>query len=101
MVNGPSPPESESVSLSVVSDSLRPHGSHKSPVHEILGLPFPSPGHLTYPGIEPGSVALQADSLPSEPPGKPLPLLGISLICRSLPHSWLEPEIPCLFSAHR
>ena len=35
------------------------------------GLPFPSPGDLPDPGIEPGSSALQADSLPSEPPGKP------------------------------
>ena len=34
------------------------------------GLPFPSPGDLPYLGIEPGSLALQADSLPSEPPGK-------------------------------
>ena len=32
------------------------------------GLPFPSPGDLTDPGIEPGSPALQADSLPSETP---------------------------------
>ena len=39
------------------------------------GLPFPSPGHLPDPGIEPGSHALQADALPSEPPGKPLSLL--------------------------
>ena len=35
------------------------------------GLPFPSPGDLPNPGIEPGSPALQADALPSEPPGKP------------------------------
>ena len=34
-------------------------------------LPFPSPGELPNPGIEPGSPALQADSLPSEPLGKP------------------------------
>ena len=33
------------------------------------GLPFPSPGDLPDPGMEPGSPALQADSLPSEPPG--------------------------------
>ena len=31
------------------------------------GLPFSSPGGLPNPGIEPGSPALQADSLPSEP----------------------------------
>ena len=35
------------------------------------GLPFPSPGDLPNPGIEPGSPVLQADALPSEPPGKP------------------------------
>ena len=35
------------------------------------GLSFPSPGYLPDPGIEPGPPALQADSLPSEPPGKP------------------------------
>ena len=35
------------------------------------GLPFPSPGDLPNPGIEPGSSAWQADTLPSEPPGKP------------------------------
>ena len=35
------------------------------------GLPFPSPGDLPNPGIEPWSPALQADALPSEPPGKP------------------------------
>ena len=35
------------------------------------GLPFPSPGDLPNPGIEPGSPASQADALPSEPPGEP------------------------------
>ena len=33
------------------------------------GLPFPPPGDLPNPGIEPRSPALQADSLPSETPG--------------------------------
>ena len=33
------------------------------------GLPFPSPGDLPDSGIEPGSPTLQADPLPSEPPG--------------------------------
>ena len=36
-----------------------------------VGNPLPSPGNLRYPGVEPGSPALQADSLPSESPGKP------------------------------
>ena len=34
------------------------------------GLPFPSPGYLPDPGIEPRSPAFQADTLPSEPSGK-------------------------------
>ena len=34
------------------------------------GLSFPSPGDLPNPGIKPGSLALQADALPSEPPEK-------------------------------
>ena len=33
------------------------------------GLPFPFPGDLPNPGIEPGSPAWQADALSSEPPG--------------------------------
>ena len=35
------------------------------------GLPCPPPGNLPNPGIKPGSATCQADSLPSEPPGKP------------------------------
>ena len=35
------------------------------------GLPFPSPGDLPNPGIEPRSPTLQVDSLSSEPPAKP------------------------------
>ena len=35
------------------------------------GLPCPFPGNLPNPGIKPRSLALQADSLPSGPPGKP------------------------------
>ena len=35
------------------------------------GLPFPSPRDLPDPGIEPRCPTLQADALPSEPPGKP------------------------------
>ena len=34
-------------------------------------LPFPSPGDLPDPGIKPRSPTLQADALPSKPPGKP------------------------------
>ena len=35
------------------------------------GLPFPSAGDLPNSGIEPRSLALWADALPSKPPGKP------------------------------
>ena len=35
------------------------------------GLLFPSPGDRPHSGMEPGSSALQADSLPTVPPGKP------------------------------
>ena len=46
------------------------------PGHEKMcwskGLPFPSPGNLPDPGIEPRSPTLQADALTSAPPGKPL-----------------------------
>ena len=40
------------------------------------GQPLPSPGDLSNQGIEPRSPALQADTLLSEPPGKPKTLLG-------------------------
>ena len=40
------------------------------------GLPFPSPGDIPDPGMEPRSPALQADALPSEPPGKPSYISG-------------------------
>ena len=40
-------------------------------VKHCSGQPFPSPGDLPKPGIEPRSPALQADSLPAEPQGKP------------------------------
>ena len=64
--------ESESVSHSVVSDSLQSHGlsmEFSRPEYRS-GLPFPSPGDRPDPGIELPSPALQADSLPSELPGK-------------------------------
>ena len=44
------------------------------------GLSCPSPGYLPNPGIKPRSPALQADSLPSEPPGKFCPIEAIGLL---------------------
>ena len=68
------------LSHSVVSDSFRPHGLQPTRLLCPWGFsrqeywsrwPCPPPGDLPYPGIKPRSPALQADSLPSEPPGKP------------------------------
>ena len=57
------------ISRSTVSHSLRPHGD--SPGKNTgVGCLCPSPGDLPNPGIKPRSPAMEADSLPSEPPGK-------------------------------
>ena len=68
---------SESVHRSVVSDSVTPRtiacqatlSMGFSRQEYRSGLPCPPPGDLPNPGIEPGTPELQADSLPSEPPG--------------------------------
>ena len=71
-----------SESRSIVSSSLRLHGLSATKLlsrqsmeffrqEYWSGLPFPSPGDLPDPGIEPGSPALRADALPSEPQGSP------------------------------
>ena len=64
------------VSCSVVSNSscdpmdCSPRGSSCRQEYGS-GLPFPSPGDLPDPVIEPGFSPLQADSLLTEPPRKP------------------------------
>ena len=45
------------------------------------GLPFPSPGDIPYPGIEPGSPVLQVDSLPTELGGNPVLFLQLKKLC--------------------
>ena len=68
----------ESFSRSIVSDSLRlmdcspqaPLSMEFSRQEYWGGWSFPSPEELPSPGIESASLALQADSLQSEPPGK-------------------------------
>ena len=65
--------KSKSVSHLVVSHSLQPHGEpllsmEFSRQEYWSGLPFPPPGDLPNPVIKSGSLALPADSLPSEPP---------------------------------
>ena len=69
------------VSHSVVSDSLWPQRlAHQAPPGKNYwsGLGFPSPGDLPDPGTEPRSPTLQADSLPSEPLGKPHSLVKLT-----------------------
>ena len=61
--------ESESKSHSVMSDSE--FSMEFSRPEYWSDWPFPSPGDLPYPRIEPRSPTLQADSLPAEPQGKP------------------------------
>ena len=63
----------------IVSDFASPRTvAHQASVHGLLQARYwseflsPSPGDLPYTGIEPGCPALQADSLLSEPPGKPI-----------------------------
>ena len=68
----------ERVSCSVVSASTTPWTvACQAPLSREFsrqeycsGQPFPSPGDLPEAGIKPKSSASQADSLPSEPPGK-------------------------------
>ena len=68
----------QSENVSQLCDSLQPHGLYVA--HEATlsmgqeywsGFPFPSPGDLPDPGIQPRSPALEADSLLSETPEKP------------------------------
>ena len=67
--------KSESVSHSVMSDSATPWAvAHRAPLsmefsrqEYYSGLPCPSPGDLPGPGTDPGSPALLANSLLSEP----------------------------------
>ena len=55
------------------------HGIQFSRQEYWSGLPFCSPRYFPDPGIEPRSPALQADSLPSEPPGEPPVVLNSEL----------------------
>ena len=87
MVPPPAPWRKVKVLLAQSCPTLRPQGSWQAPLsmgfsrqENWSGLPFPSPGYLPDPGTKPESLTLQADSLPSEPPGKPLGPLTTSLI---------------------
>ena len=73
-----------------------------SSVHGIFqywsGLPCPPPRDLPNRGIEPRFLTLQADSLPSEPPGKPknTGVGSLSLLQGLFPTQELEPGSPAL-----
>ena len=60
------------------------------------GQPFPSPGDLPNPGMEPWSPALQADSLPAEPQGKPknTEMGSLCLSPGDLPDPGIKPGSP-------
>ena len=62
------------------------------------GLPCPPPRDLLSPGIEPRSPTLQADSLPSEPPGKPknTGVGSLSLLQGNLPDPRINLRFPAL-----
>ena len=79
----------DSMDCSPVGSSL--HGIFRQEYWS--GLPFPSPRNLPDPGIEPGSPALQADSLPSEPSGKPYNIHPHFSFFVFLPPS-LSPSLP-------
>ena len=55
------------------------------------GMACPPPGDLPNPGIEQGSLALQADSLPTEPPGKPCCLEDLALNLGSVSYNLCDP----------
>ena len=71
--------------------------SHQAPLFTGLfrqecwnGFPFPPPGDLPHPGIEPGSLSLQADSLPTELSGTP-EMRGLAVRGGS-PEGWRAPD---------
>ena len=77
------------LSCSVMASSLRPHRVSSARLfcpwefsrqEYWSGLPRPPPGNLPNPGIESRSPALQADSLHSDPPGKPMNT-GVGSLC--------------------
>ena len=100
----------ESVSCSVMSllsntMDCSPPGSFVHRIHRQehwSGQPFPSPGDLPDPGMEPGFPALQADSVPSETPWgdhikMPVLLCWLGQSLRYFTSSWLSGDVtaPC------
>ena len=93
------------VSLSVTSDSSTTPQTvaHQAPLSVGFprqeywsGLPCRFPGNLPNPGIKPGCPTLRADSLPSEPPGKPLLHIYRQLLPRPCSSSFYAVPSNCL-----
>ena len=84
------------VSYSVVSDCVQPHKTTACQASPSMGfsrqeywsgLPCPPPGDLLDAEIQPRSLALQADSLPSEPLGcaiGTLPIASLRVLSRNM-----------------
>ena len=99
------------LSLSVLSDSLRPHALQ--PTRPLCpwgfsrqeywnGLPCPPPGGLPKPGIEPRPPKLQADSLLTRPPGKPTHACKIVLkILQATLQQHMNQEFPDVQAGYR
>ena len=91
---------------SVVSSSVTPWTvAHQAPLSMEFsrqeywsGLSFSSPGDLPDPGIEPRSPTLQADALPSEPPGGGMQISSAfqfsAQSCQTLQHHGLQHARP-------
>ena len=101
--------ESESISSSVIFDSLQPHGLQPARLlcpwrfsrQEYWNTqPFPSPGDLPDPGIEPRSPTLQADSLSSEPKMKRLEFLRTGNTCAASDFSFFPPTADIANRSH-
>ena len=65
------------------------------------GLSFPSLGDLLDPGIEPRSPTLQADALPSEPPGKPLICSKHVLKAEQYDRDSLGTLVHCIYNSNK
>ena len=82
-----------------MSNSLRPHVAHQAflsmgfPRQEYWsGLPFPPPGNLPNPGVEPKSPALAGRFFTTEPPGKTLVEWSLVMLSPAPGHNFTGPE---------
>ena len=89
-------------SRSVLFNSATPWTvAHQAPLsmgfsrqEDWSGQPFPPPGDLPNPGFEPRSPTLRADSLCSQPPGKPM-FISLPSFLDFLPFGSPQSRVPC------